>query len=845
MLRMSLSNLWFRKRLLRGVTLAILLGVAFLGGTLTLSDSLSGNIDAYFVKADAGIDVLVRSATSVSSSPGTMRGLIDASLLSTVRSIPGVVDAQPVIQAFGELVGRNHVAVTGMGPLVAGNWIPDPALNPYQIAEGRAPIGDDEVVVNRGAAKSGGLSVGATTTVLTPAPVRVTIVGIATFGGADAYGGTTFVAFTFHGAQLHLLGTTDRISSIDVRAAPGISQDALLSRVREVLPPGVEAISGAQLLQENVDAVNTSFINGLRAGLSAFAVVALLVAMFTIYNTFSIVNAQRTRESALLRILGATRRQLLWVIALEAAIVGVVAAGLGVLGGIGLAALLNSAFGAFGIILPSSGITVQPASVAIPLVVGVGITVIASLIPALRASRVAPVRALQATAAEASHPAPVRGLAGVLVLAAGIDLVVAAGLGGASGTLVGVGAVVVIAGAVVVGPHLLRPFVRVLGASLGRMGGIPAALARDSALRNPRRTSSTASALLVGVTVVTLIGAFATSLQQSISGNLSASLSHADVVVSAGGNGFAGLSPSLLQRIARLPVVDNAVGLGHGTVIVNGTNAAVTFTDPAAFSRVVDVKPISGDLSLLGTGEVAVSQHTAQTNGWQVGQALSLTFADGAQQTLRVAAVYSNTSVVGDYLLSAATWALHAPQVRDSSIFVALRPGPRQSQGQAAISQLAQQFGSPVVQDRTAYITSATKTLSALVTAVYAMLTLAILIALLGIANTLSLSMHERTREIGLLRAVGETRPQVRAMIRDEALLIALFGTVGGVCIGLFLGWGLVSATSTSLDIGTFSVSPLQVLAIVIVGALSGVLASLLPARRAARLPVVGAIAVE
>src|SRR5205807_4787685 len=287
-------------------------GVSFLSGALALGDTLRGNFDQLFTSANAGTDAVVRSATTLESGTRAERTLIAASLASQVRSVGGVADAQPLVMGFGQLIGSDGKAIGGMGPpRIASNWVSDPALNPYHLVSGRAPAADDEVVINQGAANDGHLHLGQTTTVQVPQPVTVRIVGIATFGTANGFGRATYTAFSLAGAERFITGRPDQITSISVKAAPGVSQSDLVSRIQPVLPPGVEAITGTQLTSDNISSVNSTFLDTLRSFLLAFAGIALLVATFSISNTFSILTAQRTREAALLRAIGASRRQIL------------------------------------------------------------------------------------------------------------------------------------------------------------------------------------------------------------------------------------------------------------------------------------------------------------------------------------------------------------------------------------------------------------------------------------------------------------------------------------------------------------------------------------------------------
>ncbi len=850
MLRVSLKTLWAHKRRLAGTVLAVLLGVAFLAGTLVLSDTLRSSIDQFFVTANQGTDVVVRNATKVDDRPGGPRDLIDQRVADQLRQLPGVAVAEPAVTGFGELVGHDGKAVTGRGPRQAGSWVPDPQINPYRLVEGRAPSADDEVVINRGAAKDGGLHVGDTTFLLTPDRVRVKVVGIATFGTADAFGGTSFTAFTLHGAQLHVTKQPGRVSTISVRATPGVSQQDLLGRARGVLPPGVEALTGTQLTQENIVDLDTAFLNFFRSFLTVFAAIALLVATFSIYNTFSILVAQRTRESALLRALGAERGQVLGAVVVEALLIGVVAAAAGIGGGLGIASGLKGVFAGFGVPLPASGLVLSGATVAISLAAGVAVTLIAGVVPALRASRVAPLAAFRDTMTGRGGPAASRRrtVAGFVLTGAGVAVTLAAvAAGGSDGGGVtaraGLGALLCLAGIVVLGPVVARPLSRLIGAPLPRLRGITGVLARQNAMRNPRRTAGTAAALMVGVGVVTLFTVFAASLRASIDDNVAGSF-QGDLVVTPGDFGST-LSPRLASDTAKLPEVQSATGMGSGTALIGGASQQVSVADPAGLGQVLQLRVVQGSLKALGNGNLAVSEKTAEDQGWRLGGTVPVTFGDGATGGFTIAAIYQARDVVGNYLMAPTAWAPHTAQNLDQEVFVVLRNGVDPAAGKAAVERVAAAYGGPPVLDRGEYIDSLSGIVTTLLGVVYVMLALAIVIALMGIANTLSLSVHERTRELGLLRAVGQTRGQLRAMIRWESVIVALFGTAGGIGLGLFLGWALVQAGARQFDIGTFSAPAEQVAIVLVVGALAGVLAGLRPARRAARLNPLQAIASE
>ena len=848
-LRLSLRGLRAHKRRLAGTFLAVLLGVSFLAGTMVLGDTLRANFSSLFANANAGTDAVVRSANTIAAGGGAggVRAPIDASLAQRIAGLPGVADAAPAVRGEGQLVGSNGKPVGGMGPpTLAGNWITDPALNPYRLVQGRAPQAPGEAVINRGAAKSGGLKLGDTTLLRTPGPVRVTVVGIATFGSnADGMGPSTFTGLTLADAQRYLVPKPGEASTIQVKAAPGVTQDQLVRRIAGVLPSQDEAVTGAQATKEDTANVSTGFLSIFTTLLLVFAGIALLVATFTIHNTFAIVVAQRTRENALLRALGASRGQILGATLAEAVAVGLTASLAGLLGGIGVATALKGLFSSLGWSLPTGGMVVTATSVVVPLLVGTVVATGSALLPAIRAGRTAPLAAMRDTAVEPGGSSRGRTLLGVVVACAGVTLTVLGATGGPSVALTAVGSVLSLAALIVLGPLAAGLAVRTLGAPLPRMRGVSGGLARRNAARNPRRTAATATALMVGVAVVSLFTVFGASIKAGLNDTVSRSFA-GDLAVSAPsfGAGGSGLSPQIVPDLSGLPQVRDVVGLGTGVATVAGHAVKLDVTDPSRLAGTVELGSTRGSVGSLGTEGIAVSQAVATQHGWQVGTSLPVAFADGTHQSMTVRAVYSDAGVVGDYLVTPQTWAPHRTQDSDTLIAVSLRPGVSLADGKAAVQQAVAAYGGPTVQDRAEYATTAASGIDMMLSVVYALLALAVLIALLGIANTLTLAMHERTRELGLLRAVGQTRAQLRSMVRWESVLVAAFGTAGGLGLGAFLGWALVRATD-SAGTASFALPVPQLTVVLLAGMFAGALAAVRPARRAARLEVLTAIALQ
>ncbi|MFC7258574.1 ABC transporter permease [Streptomyces lutosisoli] len=849
-LRISAASLRAHKRRFAGTFLAVLLGVAFLAGTLVMGDTLRAGFDTMFGNAAKGTDAVVRSADTITT-PGESQGVrrpVATGLVKTIEKTPGVAAAVPDIQGAGQLVGSNGKPIGGQGPpTLAGNWIEDPELNAYQLAEGRVPSKSGEVVVNRGAAKKGDLKIGDATTLRTPDPVKVTIVGLATFGGEDGMAQVTFTGMTQADAEKYLTAKPGEAASIRVRAGPGVSQRQLADDLTPLLPKGVEAITGQESAQENTDMISSQFLTIFTTFLLVFSGIALLVATFSIHNTFAIVVAQRTRENALLRALGASRRQITVSTLVEASVVAVTASAVGLAGGIGVAAGLQALFPAIGFPFPEGNLVISGLSMMLPLVVGIVVCLGSALLPAARAGRTAPLAALRETAVDQSGASRGRAIAGGGLGALAIALTLTGVLVSTSLWLAGLGAVLALAAFVVLGPVASSAAVRVLGSPLDKLRGVTGGLARRNALRSPKRTAATASALMIGVAVVSLFTVFGASLKATMDQTVSRSFA-GDVAVSTPsfGAGGSGLSPKLAPAIARQPTVENAVGLGRGVAEVNGKGRALTVTDPVTLGKVFDLGDVRGSLNDLGTDGLALTRKEADKQHLTTGDTAQLAFTDGKKGNFTVRAVYGRSELAGDYVITRAAWAPHRTQDSDTLVAVSFRSGVSTADGKAAVRKVAEQYGNPEVQTRDEYAQSSAGGIDMMLTLVYALLALAVLIALLGIANTLTLAIHERTRELGLLRAVGQTRAQLRAMVRWESVLVAAFGTAGGLALGAFLGWVLVKASDGASDSAfAFALPPARLAVVALVGLAAGALAGLRPARRAARLDVLRAIATE
>jgi putative ABC transport system permease protein len=572
-------------------------------------------------------------------------------------------------------------------------------------------------------------------------------------------------------------------------------------------------------------------------------VVALLVGAFMMFNTFAITVAQRTRENGLLRALGASRRQVLGSVLIEAAVVGVIAALAGLAAGVGVAIGLKNLMSAIGIEIPTQSVVIRPSSMLIAFVIGLVVTVLAAISPARKAGKVAPIAAMQlGVAGSTGYGSKQRVLVGGLVLAGGIAALLAGLFVDVSQpmALVGIGALLVFFGVSILGRTISLPLSRFIGWPLPRLRGITGDLARENAMRNPKRTSASASALMIGVGLVGLITIFVASTRASIEHSINKTFT-GDVVVDSGGGYMGGVDPAIVQQVAKLPEVGVATGIRVGLAKLGGSGVMVQAGDPQALPKIMDLQIRSGSAADLGPKSIGVYKTVASDKGWQVGSTVDALFAKTGRQSLRVALIYGDNTQLGNYFMSTAGYEANFASQFDHEVFVKAAPGVSTATAASAIKLVTHAYPGVKVLDRAQYVDQQMTTVNQLLALVYALLGLAIIIALLGIANTLTLSIGERVREIGLLRAVGMTRSQLRSAIRWESVIIAVQGTVLGLAIGVFFGWALVRALNDQ-GITQFRV-PVGSLAIIVVAAcLAGMLAAVTPGRRAARLDVLRAV---
>ncbi|HEX7146147.1 MAG TPA: FtsX-like permease family protein [Actinomycetota bacterium] len=848
MRKATLKGLMAHKFRLAATALAIVLGVSFVSGTYVLTDTITASFDSLFKQVTQGIDVAVRSEEAFGGfDTGEVRDPMPASLLERIQAVDGVRVAEGNVTGYAQLVGKDGKAVTTSGaPSLGVSFNQDPQFSAGStVRSGRLPSGPTEMAIDAKTAEDTGYVVGDRAKVLFQGPARdFTVSGIIGFGEADNLGGARLVGFDLATAQ-EVMNRQGRFDEIDVAAEAGVTPEQLRDRIRATVDPRYEVLTGTELAEDSAAAINDTIGRFLGTALLAFAFVALLVGAFLIFNTFTIIVAQRTRELALLRCLGASRRQVMNSVLLESLIVAIVASlvglGLGVLIAGGLRALLSTFLGAD---IPATGIQFQPRTIIVSLAVGIVVTVLAALLPARKATRVPPVAALQPETAFAPTGFRKRRIVlGVLVTAIGVALLLAGLFQNEGNRLVNVasGAVVVFFGVAILSPLIARPLARVIGWPFARAFRLPGTLARENAMRNPRRTASTAAALMIGLALVSFVSIFAASIKASTTAILEESVT-ADYILF--NDNFQPFSPQAAERLAEQPELAAVAGMRFGPWKLDGAGKSLAGIDPVAYQQVVRTEVTAGSLDDLASGGLAVKDTVAESSGWTVGENVAMEFPRTGVEQVPVKAIYEDNSLNGDFLLGLTTYERAYADQADSQILVKAAPGVSPADSRAVIDRVMTDFPNVTVRDQAEFREEQARQIDQIINLFYSLLGLAILIALFGIVNTLGLSIFERIRELGLLRAVGATRRQVRSMIRWEAVIIAVLGAVLGLAVGVFFGWTIVRALA-SQGITEFTLPAGQLVSFVLAAAIAGVLAAVLPGRRAAKIDVLRAITTE
>ena len=850
MTRVALKGMLTRRLRVFLTALSIVLGVAMVTGAYTLTDTMLGAAKDLSADSYDGTDAVVTARQDFITNPddGFAKPTVDAAVLDRVRRTPGVDIALGSVTDQARLIDPKGKTI-GSGPYFAGgidarDRAAAERVSPLRLTAGSYPTGPGQVMIDKGTAEKQGLRTGDKIRVAASGPARdFQVVGIARFGSVDSIGTATLAFFDLRTAQ-ELYGKQGRFDEVLVAGRPGTDPAALRADLKRSLRNDASVFTAKEQDRFTLNGL-TDFLGILQKILLAFGLVGVFVGAFIIFNTLSITVAQRTRELALLRSIGASRRQVMRSVMIEALVIGVLASMVGLVAGLGLAKGLQGLFAAADLELPQTDTVFAARTWIVGLAVGIGVTLVAALVPARRATRVAPVAVLRESA---GHDAVEfrRARAAVIVTSVGGAAVGAGALApgveaGGRIALIVVGTLVLFVGVALLAPRLVTPLAHVIGAPGARFGGVAARLARANVTRNPRRTAATAAALMIGVALVSLVAVIGYGLRESTTGEIERSVTASHVVQSQ--DGWSGVDPKSVEAARVAPGTGVATGVQQDEGRAFGDSVRVDGVDPAAYGRVYEIDwKQGGDESLarLGSGGAIVRESYADKHGLVVGERFTLRAATGDELRLTVAGIDRvpslNPLYLGDVTIGATDYARTFATERMLVGFVdTTDPG--------AARQALSGFPDAELSTTESFAVKSTEWVDSLLGILYVLLALSVLISLFGIVNTLVLSVFERTRELGMLRAVGMSRRQVRRMVRHESVVTALIGATLGTVLGLALA-GL--ATYALADEGLrYAVPAGTLVAFGIVAALAGVAAAVLPARRAAKLDVLGALQYE
>jgi len=842
MFRIALKGILGRKARLILTSLAVILGTSFLAGTSVFSDTLNRTFDNLFSDVFKNVDSYVRSTQVIEGDFGQEeRQRISADLVSVVEKVPGVRDASPDIQAFARIIGKDGkpIGSDGQGPPTFGSVGEEFAGALWTTAEGKWANGATEVVIDEASAKAGKYVLGDTVKVVAQSGSReFTLVGIASYGDVRSPGGATFALFDSVTAA-EFLAKPGFIDAILISGDGSVSDTKLAKAIQDALPATskTETLTGAEITAETQDQIGSA-LDFFGILLKTFSFIALGVGCFVIYNVFSISAAQRQRENALLRAIGASRKQITRAMLIEATVVGLVGSVIGLVAGVGLSAGLSALLRAVNIDIPSGGLVLSQNTVTSTIIIGLIVTVLSAILPARRAGKVPPLAAMRATALEIAEPGRKRLYAGLLSIALGLAVIVAV-VTGASNNYLGIGILFVFIGTIVLGPIIARPVAMFLGRPAARFRGVTGVMARQNSARNPKRTSRTASPVLIGVALVTAVTALAASSKGQIDDVFTAQFK-GDYAISTDARGFGGISPSLAVDLNKLPEVEKATGFGFLTVKIEDKGQYLTTITPETIEGLWDIGLINATYSDLTTSDIFISESTAKKKNIAIGSVLQTTFGDGSTRPLKVAGFFVNDEI-GNYIANSALVDGSAIIMFDIGVYIKTKNSVSNAEAFAALDKAVKKYGQGELLTKQEYINKQSGQVNQLLGLIYGLLMLSVIISIVGIIITLLLSVFERQRELALLRAVGMTRSQVRTTVRWESVITSLLGAVLGIILGIGLGWVIVFAlkdqglTSFKLPVG-------PTIVIMIMSFIVGLFAAIYPAWRATRVNILDAL---
>ena len=839
-------------------SLAVILGTAFLSGTFVFRDTINQTFDRLFADVFRDVNAYVRSTTFLELDfGGEQRAATPVSVLETVRGVAGVTSATGDIQAFARVIGKDGepLGSEGNGPPTFGGIASSDSAGLWSITEGRLPVGANEVVLDKATADNGEFVVGDNVRVVAVRGTReFTLVGIASYGDISSPGGATFALFDQPTASEFLL-QPGFVDAILVEGDDSVSDEVLAQRINAALSADLklETLTGAEITAE-VQGQIKDVLNIFSTFLIVFSYIALGIGSFVIYNVFSITAAQRLRENALLRAIGASRRQVSRALLVESTAMGVVGSVIGFGIGILLSQLLSALLKATGFEVPTQGLAISTSAFVNTFVAGVLVTVLAAWLPARRAGRVPPLAALRDTALDSAGNITRRVIVGLIIVAlGGVGLVSA--MRDAPIQILGLGVLGVFTGILVLGPAIARPVALTLGIPVAKLRGVSGAMARQNAARNPKRTSRTAAPVLLGVALVTAFTALAASIRSEIRDTFGDAFS-GDIALTVDARGFGGIPLTITDQIAGLPGVAQATGVGFTSVRLSDPNEPPALTQASASQRGVFVQTINpasitglfdlgvteGNLSSLGKDGIFVAASRAAEKSWEIGTRLQITRVDGVVINAEIRGFVSGDTSFANYVASREMFADSPTPIFDAFVYIKVAEGSVISEVQARVAAISSDAGIGTLLSKEQFIDDQAAQINQILALIYGLLGLSIIIAIVGIVITLLLSVFERRREIGLLRAVGMTKSQVRTTVRWESVITSLLGAVSGVVLGVVTGVVVVAALDDEGDIA-FRLPINETLSIVFISFLLGVLAAVYPAWRATRVNVVEAIA--
>ncbi|MEU6634478.1 ABC transporter permease [Streptomyces rochei] len=849
----SLRNFFAHKGRMALSAVAVLLSVAFVCGTLVFTDTMNTTFDKLFAVSSADVTVSPKDAEAEDDPQNGVPESLPASTLETIRSAEGVESAEGAVVSMNVTVvdaDNDNVGATSGAPTLAGNWTKND-LRSMEITSGHAPRGPTEAMVDSDTADKHDLKIGdELRTIAQTGDFKAKIVGIASFTVTNP--GAAVVYFDTPTAQRQLLGGADRFSQFNVTAASGVTDAQLKQNVTAALDGGSYKVQTAKETSDEGREDVGEFMNVIKYAMLGFAGIAFLVGIFLIINTFSMLVAQRTREIGLMRAIGSSRRQVNRSVLVEALFLGIVGSVLGVAAGVGIAVGLMKLMSAAGMNLSTDDLTIKTATPVVGLVLGIVVTVLAAYLPARRAGKISPMAALRDAGTPADGKAGwIRGLIGLVLTGAGAAALFTAGAADKASEgsmMLGAGIVLTLIGFVVIGPLLAGFVVRVISAVLLRAFGPVGRLAERNALRNPRRTGATGAALMIGLALVACLSVVGSSMVASATSELDKTVG-ADFIVQGNQRIVPQAEKAMqdtpgLEHVTRYKVLDATLTSPDGKTDDDGVTAA----DPT-YAEDVRRVTTAGELSAAyGTDAMSVGSDYAEKHGVQVGDTISVAFKGGETAKLKVAAITSDDVAIdqGARYISIETMRKYLPaeNVPPNMIMFAKAEEGQEDQAYAALKKSLDAYPQYQVADQTDYKQELKDQVGQLLNMVYGLLALAIIVAVLGVVNTLALSVVERTREIGLMRAIGLSRRQLRRMIRMESVVIALFGALLG--LGLGMGWGATAQKLLALEgLNVLDIPWPTIIGVFIGSAFVGLFAALVPAFRAGRMNVLNAIATE